>query len=315
MRSMIFSLVVAMQALTSAALGSQPASKESAAEKPAAPRDAAGVAAAVIEPLKPGTRIDPAALPEHVHLVFRSQPKLTSGAADKVKPSIRKSVETYTTLVVVRTEPDPTAPGRFRRSTYHTGIGKPGLAGLGKPGDAKSGEQGDVVITSDTAAAHGVKLSGFETKVFTAREQELATVGTPGATPTSAMYDFTMMFLRDGKRVPIVVRYMALVDPATGAVDTAYWVLDNPREGRKFFGDELRVLPRNHVMDWEMHVDGSQLTFGLPSGDAFTSTKLPLGKAVAVPAEFKTASAAERYDAAAAARLEKQVRAVISGAK
>jgi hypothetical protein len=306
MRSMIFALVVSLQTLTAAVLGSQPAAKESAADKPPAPRDVAGVAAAVIEPLKPGTRIDPAALPEHVHLVFRSRPKLTSGPAEKVKPSIRKTLETYTTLVVVHTEPDPAAPGRFRRGTYHIGIGK--------PGDGTAGDNGDLVITSDTAAAHGVKLSGFETKVFTAREQELATVGTPGASPTMAMYDFSMMFLRDGKRVPIVVRYMALVDPASGAVDTAYWVLDAPPEGRKFFGDELRVLPRNHVMDWEMHVDGSQLTFGLPNGDAFTSTKLPTGKALPIPADFKTASTARSYDAAAAASLEKQVRAIVGGA-
>lgn len=252
-----------------------------------------------VAPLKPGTRIDPKTLPERTHLVFRSHPKLTSGSVDKVGKSIREALESYTTLVLVESEPDPNLPGRFRRGAYSIGIGKPG-------------DGGDLVITKDSAKQLGVSLGLFERKVLAEREKELATVRSPGASPTMAMFDFTMFFLRDEKRVPIVVRYLSLIDPADGDVETAYWVLDANPDGHRFFGDSLWVLPPNHLMDWEMHVDGDQITFGAPNSEAFSSTRLPQGAPRTVPVEFRNAAAARSFTADSGARLEQQVRNILS---
>ena len=253
---------------------------------------------AAVATIEPGTKIDPQALPAGTHLVFRSQPKLTSGDVTKVGKSIREALQEFTTLVLLDSEPDPNKPGQFRRRGHRLGIGKPG-------------EGGDVVLTRDTASKVGVSLGLFERKLLSEREKELSTVKSPGASPTMAMFDFTFTFLRDGVRVPVVARYMALVDPTDGDVDTAYWVLDAAPEGNRFHGDSLRLLPDNHVMDWEMHVDGSTITFGAPQADTFTSTKLPEGKAIAAPAEFREASAAKAYTAESAARLEQQLRSLL----
>jgi hypothetical protein len=270
-----------------------PRATASADEAPAEP--------VAIAPIEPGKKIDVAALPKGTHVVFRSKPKVSSGDVTKVSQSIRNSLESYVTLVLVETEPDPANAGSFRRAAHRIGIAKPG-------------DGGDLVFTKDTAKTHGVSLGLFDRKVLQGREAELATVKSPGASATTALFDYGMVFRRDDKRVPITVRYLALVDQATGDIQTVYWVLDKTGDALQFHGDTAWVLPKNHVMDWEMHVDGGEVTFGAPSADAFTSTKLPEGTPKPVTAEFKTLAAAKAYGATSVAQLERQARDLIGGA-
>ena len=310
MRPTIFSGVVAAAITVSSSACHEPSGESAeksagtatygAANRP----DAAGgeeVAAepVAIAPLAPGTKLDVKALPQGTHVVFRSTPKASSGDVAKVSQSIRNALETYVTLVVVETEPDPEHAGRFRRKAHRIGIAKPG-------------EGGDTVFTKDTAKQFGISLGLFDRKVLQGREAELATVRSPGASATAALFDYGMFFRRDGKRVPITVRYLSLVDPASGDVQTLYWVLDTANDVRQFHGDTAWVLPKNHVMDWEMHVDGGEVTFGAPSADAFTSTKLPEGTPKAVTAEFKTAASARAYGPQAMSRLEQSARELIT---
>lgn len=285
-----------LAAMVVAAVACQP--QAPAPAPPAATAEGGVPEPAAVAPIEPGTKIDHKKLPAGTHLVFRSQPKLTSGDVTKVGKSIREALQEFTTLVLLDSEPDPSKPGQFRRKGHRLGIGKPG-------------DGGDTVITRETAGKVGVSLGLFERKLLSEREKELSTVKSPGASPTMAMFDFTFTFLRDGVRVPVVARYMALVDPTNGDVDTAYWVLDVTPEGKQFHGDSLRMLPANHMMDWEMHVDGSTITFGAPQADTFTSTKLPEGKAIAAPVEFRNASAAKAYTAEAGAHLEQQLRSLL----
>lgn len=279
-----------------AAAGCEPRAGEPSA-KPATP-DGAAPEPVAIAPIEPGTKIDPKALPAGTHLVFRSRPKLTSGDVTKVGKSIREALEEFTTLVLVDSEPDPSLPGRFRRRGHRIGIGKPS-------------DGGDMVITRESAGKVGVSLGLFERKLLSERAKELSTVMSPGASSTMAMFDFSCAFLRDGARVPVVARYMALVDPADGDLDTAYWVLDAAPEEHRFHGDALRLLPANHVMDWEMHVDGGTITFGAPQADTFTATKLPDGRAIAAPADFRRDAAAKAYTADAALTLERRLRELL----
>lgn len=310
MRSTIFSGVVAAAIIVSSSACHEQSGNSVAApagtppsETPIATgdssREEATAEPAAIEPLVPGTKLDVKALPQGTHVVFRSTPKASSGDVAKVSQSIRNSLETYVTLVVVETEPDPEHAGRFRRKAHRIGIAKPG-------------EGGDTVFTKDTAKQFGISLGLFDRKVLQGREAELATVRSPGASATAALFDYGMFFRRDGKRVPITVRYLSLVDPASGDVQTLYWVLGTANDVRQFHGDTAWVLPKNHVMDWEMHVDGGEVTFGAPSADAFSSTKLPEGTPKAVTAEFKTAASARAYGPQAMSRLEQSARKLIT---
>lgn len=294
MRPGIFLFGAALAAMVAAAVACQPP----APTRPSTTQAGTLPEPAAVAPIEPGTKIDSNALPPGTHLVFRSRPKLTSGDVTKVGKSIREALEEFTTLVLIDSEPDPNAPDRFRRRSHRLGIGKPS-------------DGGDVVLTRESAGKIGVSLGLFERKLLSEREKELSTVKSPGSSPTMAMFDFTMTFLRDGARVPITARYMAIIDPTGGDVTTAYWVLDVAPEGNRFHGESIRVLPRNHVMDWEMHVDGGKITFGAPQADAFTSTKLPEGKTIAAPAEFRNASAAKAYAADSALDLERQLRELL----
>ncbi|MBL9090578.1 MAG: hypothetical protein JNL96_05105 [Planctomycetaceae bacterium] len=285
-------------ALVVAVLGCGPQAPEPRIPEP--PHDDALPDPTPIPPLEPGTRINPKSLPERTHLVFRSQPKLTSGDAKKIMKSIRSALEEFTTLVVVEAEPDPAQPGKFRRGAYRIGIGKPAA-------------EGDVVVTRDTASKVGVSLSVFERKLLSEREKELATVRSPGSSPTMVLFEFSMFFRRDGKPTPIVVRYMSLVDPASGDFDTVYWVLDATEAGYRFHGDSVFLLPPNHEMDWEMHVDGEKISLlGAPQPDAFTSTKLPQSEPLPASNELAAAAAARAFTPSGAAALEAQVRKILA---
>ena len=215
-----------------------------------------------LAPIKPGTLVHPQALPAGTHLVLRYRLKLSSGNVDKVRGSIRDTIETFTTLALIETEPDPAQPGRFRCAAHRLGIGVPGDAG-------------DRVVTKDSAKELDFGLGPIELKILGGREEDLNRVRSPGASSTMAMFDFPLSFLRDNKPVPIVIRYLALVDPADGTVETVYWVLDETADGYRFSGDSLWLLKPDHEMNWDLHVDGDKVTFGVPRADAFVSTRLP----------------------------------------
>lgn len=250
--------------------------------------------------IPPGTKIDVDAPPERSRVVFRSRPQVTSGEATKIGKAILDALQTFTTLVLVQAEPDPERPGQFRRGPFSIGIGMPG-------------DKEDTVITRATADKHGVSLGFFEGKVLAEREKELNTVVSPGSTPTMAMFDFSSHHLRDDRRVQIVLRYAALVDPADGNIQTVHWILDVTPERYRYVEGSAKLLPPNHKMDWEMHVDGAKVSFGAPKSDAFAVTKLPQGTPVAVPDEVKPQLTARGYTAESAARLEQSLRSALNG--
>ena len=262
--------------------------------------DAKGAEPAHIALIEPGTRINPDAPPAGMHLVFRSSPTLASGTVNKVRKAIRDALDTYTTLLIVRSEPDPGNSNRFRRGQFAVGVGKP------------DGTE-DVVLTKATAEGLGISLGFIEKQVLGEREKDLNTVRSPGSSPTMAIVDFRSNYVRVGERVPIVLRYAALVDPATGNVDTIHWVLDETPEGLRFSGDSMKLLSPNHKMNWPMDVDGREINaLGAPRDGAFAVTKLPEGAELPAPGQLKTAAAAKSFSAETIARLEEALRSLLS---
>ncbi len=262
--------------------------------------DDQGAEPAQVALIEPGTRINPDAPPAGTHLVFRSSPKLASGDVNKVRKAIRDAVVTYTTILIVRSEPDPERQGRFRRGQFAVGVGRP------------DGTE-DVVLTKATAEGLGISLGFIEKQVLGGREKELNTVRSPGSSPTMAIVDFRSNYVRVGERVPIVLRYVALVDPATGKVETVHWVLDETPEGLRFSGDSLKLLSPNHKMNWPMDVDGREINaLGAPHDGAFAVTKLPEGVELPAPGQLKTAASEKSFSIEASARLEEALRRVLS---
>jgi len=253
-----------------------------------------------LAPIKPGMLVDPHGLPVGTHLVLRYRLKLSSGDVAKLRKSIRDTIESFTTLALIEVEPDPTQVGRFRRAAHRLGIGVPGDAG-------------DRVVTKDSATELDFGLGPIELKILGGREEDLNRVRSPGASPTMAMFDFPLLFLRDSKPVPIVIRYLALVDPADGTVETVYWVLDETAEGYRFSGDSLWLLKPDHELNWDLDVNGDKITFGVPRADAFVSTRLPPGTARTVTAKFQAAATARSFTVDSGAALEQQTRESLFG--
>jgi hypothetical protein len=170
-------------------------------------------------------------------------------------------------------------------------------------------------VTNSTADRLGVELGFIEGRILAAREKELLEVRSPGSTETMALFDFRTVLLRGDEHVCVTLRYASLVDPQNGKIATAYWVLEPASDAGslRFVGDSLRVLPANHVMDWEMHVDGGTIRFGKPRWDTFAATRLPDGVELRAATEFKNAAAGGSYTAAAAAALEGRLRQLLDG--
>mgnify|MGYP003619181350 CR=1 FL=1 len=270
-----------------------------AATNPATPDAAAEARSSPIVRIEPGTRVDLKSLPAQTHLVLRSTPKVTGGEVGKVRKSIVEALHTFSTILLLQSEPDPADSGRFRRGPLTIGISIPG-------------EQGDIVLTKASADRLGIGLSFFESRVLTEREKELATVVSPGATSTMALVDFPTFLRRGGDRSRTVIRYASLVDGAAGRVDTLCWLLETEADALRFSDGSLRRLPPQCELDWEMHVDGASMTLGVPAAEAFSAVKMPDGAALDASEELKTDAAARAYSADGAGRLERLLRDLLT---
>jgi hypothetical protein len=252
-----------------------------------------------VEPIKPGTLVDPHHLPSRMHLALRYRLRLNSGNVEKLRKSIRDPIESFTTLALLEVEPDPIQAGRFRRAAHRIGVGVPG-------------DRGDTVVTKDAAMELDFGLGPIELKILGGRQEDLNRVRSPGASPTMAMFDFPLLFLRGEQRESIVIRYLSLIDPADGTVETVYWVLNATADGYRFSGDSLWALRPHHEMYWDLHVDGDKITFGVPQADAFVSTRLPPGTPRTVTTKFQVAAAARSFTVESAAALEQQARELLN---
>ena len=88
-------------------------------------------------------------------------------------------------------------------------------------------------------------------------------------------------------------------------------MLDETADGYRFSGDSLWLLQPDHEMNWDLHVDGDKVTFGVPRADAFVSTRLPSGTARTVTAKFQVAAAARSFTVESGTSLEQQTRRLL----
>ena len=253
--------------------------------------------------LPPGTRVGSTPPAGWSQIILKTRPNVSSGDVEGVDAATMTAISKFCTTVVGRSEPDPENPGKFRMGGYAAGLG------------ARVGDD-DVIITSKTAAEHGVELSTFEGIVFGKREEEqLAQFVSPAATRTMVVVDLPAFVLRGEDHVKAVIRYAALVDPQDGRIETLSWVLDYKADRYAFAGNSLIHLEPNQTMNWELHVDTDKYSFGLPTAEAFAATTLPRGASLTAPESLKAPAAEMRYTREDAEGLEKQLRQLLTGEK
>jgi hypothetical protein len=257
-----------------------------------------------ISRIEPGTRVGDGPPAGWTHLILKTRPLVNSGDVAEISAALVNGIRKFSTSVILRTEPDPSQPGRFRIGTF--------AAGLGVPVDGQ-----DVIVTTTAAEKVGVALDFFEGMVLQEREKEIVETVSPAVTPTMAVVDFPAHVLRGTEHVKVVMRYASLVNAKDGGLDTLFWVLDLAQGGDySFSGDSMIRLEPNQTMDWELHVDGSKMNFlGQPKPDAFATTGRPRGPTIAVNETLKSAAAATSYSETSASALEKLLRELLAGPK
>ena len=261
------------------------------------------VAAAPPETIAPGTVIGTGPPDGWSHLVLKSLPRVKPGAEANIPALWRsRTVRMMTwmfTAVVADVRPE-TRGGETRHRLTRVGLG------LGTSVGGK-----DVIITPETAAAHGVELDWITRPILTKgyETQNLAVTVVHG--PSFALVDTPVWFHEAGKNRLVRFRYALLADAATGRLDVLVWLLD-PEGGAE--SPTVVLLNPNQINPAELIPDAAGFDrIGVASDSAFGVDSLPPHRAQFVlPAESRGLAARTTFTPAEARDLEAALRNLIA---
>ena len=197
-----------------------------------------------------GTVIGDRAPEGWTHLLVKSYPKAREGDLDKMSTSMRELSELLLSSMLARVEVEPGARPRHRLVEVATGVG------------TKIKGQ-DVIISKDTANQLGANLGFLGPWALDKAYGRVEAAKIVLRSETLAVYDAPMLMLRDGKHAPVMLRYVFLLDPATGRLESLQWFIDMEPDGtfRDAHGP-MELLRPNHIEERRIHVDAKQFQFG-----------------------------------------------------
>jgi hypothetical protein len=140
-------------------------------------------------------------------------------------------------------------------------------------------------------------------------EERLKNVRQVARTDTMMIVDAPQTMLTEGRHKIVLFRYVFLVHPRDGALATVVWRINPGRDGTYQLdpGNAVRMQP-NLVATCALHVDGREITAGIPSSMAFATTRLPVGEPVAMPEALRSVAGQKRLPVEAVGRLEAAAR-------
>ena len=258
------------------------------------------------ETIPAGTVIDQTAPDGWSHLVLKSLPRVRPSEEANVpaiarSQTIRMSRWMFTAIVA-----DVKPETRGKETRHHL---RAVALGLGTNVNGR-----DVVITPETASAHGVQLDWITNTILGKgyQTQKLAMIVVRG--PTFALIDTPVWFRCGDKNRLIRFRYALLVDGATGKLDVLAWALDP--EGS--CGDpEAVLLNPNQIYEAELIpvADGFN-AIGIASDSAFGVDRLPAHRVrLVVPPELRATAARTKYTPDDARALEAALRQLLAPTK
>lgn len=263
------------------------------------------VAARAPDTIKPGTVVGTSAPDGWSHLVIKSLPRVRPGEEQNIPASFRTKTVQMTRWMFTVFAADVRPEVRGKETRYH-------LRAVGLGLGTNVGDR-DVVITPETAAAHGVTLD-FYTQLILSKgyaTQKLAVVVVRG--PAFALLD-TPVWYRCGEKNRLVrFRYALLVDPPTGRLDVLLWILDP--EGS--CGDpDVVLLNPDQIYEAELvPVAEGFNALGIASDSAFGVDRLPPHRVrVPVPPDLRAAAAKTKFSPEEARALEAALRRLLAPA-
>lgn len=253
------------------------------------------------EALAPGTVVGTGPPEGWSHLVIKSLPRVRPGTESQVPALARSQTVRMTRWMFTAFAADVRPETRGAETRHHLRA-----IGLGL-GTSVGGR--DVVVTPETAAAHGVRLDWITRQILTKgyQTQRLAVVVVQS--PTFAVLD-TPVWFRCGEANRLVrYRYALLVDAPTGRLDVVLWPLD---AGGCFAAlPAVRVAP-NAVDEAELVPDPKGFdALGIASDATFGVDRLPTPSTpVSLPGDLRPLAEQTRFSPEEARTLEAALRSL-----
>ena len=254
------------------------------------------------EALAPGTVVGTGPPEGWSHLVIKSLPRVRPGTEAQVPPLARSQTVRMTRWMFTAFAADVRPETRGAETRYHLRA-----IGLGL-GTSVGGR--DVVVTPETAAAHGVRLDWITRQILTKgyQTQRLAVVVVQS--PTFAVLD-TPVWFRCGEANKLVrYRYALLVDAPTGHLDVVLWPLD---AGGCFAELPAVRMSPNAIDPAELVPDPKGFdALGIASDSTFGVDRLPTPSTpVSLPGDLRPLAEQTRFTADEARTLEAALRDVV----
>jgi hypothetical protein len=260
-----------------------------------------GVTPRRVELIPPGTVIDKGPPAGWSHLIIKSHPRPVSGDMSRAAGNNYYLATFLFTGFLANVQADQTGGQlSYRLTRIAVGFG--------------TRIQGrDTIISPDTQRRLGANLGFLARMVLDHAYEGQQGVIITALTPTLGIVDCPVAMLRGDVHRTVYMRYVLLVDPATGRLDTFMWLLDRDNEGR-YVGPSSHIqwMPPNKIEDAVMHVDSNEYTLGMPSDIAFAIIRIPQGqKQIIFPDDLKTAAIQPRFTAEGLARMELRLRQIL----
>ncbi len=219
-----------------------------------------------VELLTPGTVIEKSAPRGWTHLVLKSQPRLP----DDEKRRVNEMTARLATMVFTATAASVEAYGKGEAKRYR--LARLGV-GVGVNINGK-----DVIVSPETQAQLGANLGLLARQVLSAVYEKQKSVRLVAVGPTLAILDTPAFMPRGRGHAPVILRYVFLVDPLSGKLDTLVWRIDLDARGEyEGVTGMIEWLPPNKLVDAEMQVDPREFRLGVPSERAFAIKSIPQG--------------------------------------
>ncbi len=248
--------------------------------------------------LDPGTVVGDAPPTGWSHLIFKSRSRLASGAIDSLPAFARELAEFIFYAMTARVVRDSDGVWGFDQVAI----------GLGTRIGAH-----DVIISSAAHKKLGADLGPIKSIVLSYAEQRLDKMVVAFRSRSMAIVDTPTLLHIDGKNRETLFRYLFLVEPRTGGLATIVWRIDLGSGGEYLrLGSEPTLIQPNLVSVTALHVDGSKITAGIPSSQAFAGKELPTGVTLRFLPEAAQPALAKPLSVAAADKLEAAFRNVLS---
>jgi len=258
--------------------------------------------------IPPGTMIDDRPPAGWSHLIVKSQPRVGEETKDAISEPLARLAGLLFTAVVADVKQDAqgaSAPGNYYLAEVAIGVGTD-----------VHGRQ--IVLSPQTQEELGADLGFMERRTLAGGEEQLQQMRCMARSRTMAVLDSPNVLLRGQKHRRAIFRYLILVDPATGRLDTLLWTLESPADGQapEAVGP-VQWLPPNKLQDAVLHVDTSEFTAGIvPNAMGFALVQIPQGwRTLDLPEEWKSLVSQSPLTPDSARALQERLREMLSQAR